>query len=93
MSLSYVQVFFVDYGTVDTVETSKLRYLHENFAEHPAMCMRAKLSNIQPNGGEAWSESANNAFYLAYRNVDLEVEIVRKGKNVSILLWILRARR
>ncbi|XP_055949069.1 tudor domain-containing protein 5-like isoform X1 [Argiope bruennichi] len=54
-----VKVFFVDYGTVDIISKTLLRYIREDFFNFPAQAMKASLAYVKsPRGFNIWSQKA-----------------------------------
>ena len=49
-SNSTVEVFYVDFGTVAVVNVSKLRLLHINFLQPPAMAIQVRLWGLRGGG-------------------------------------------
>ncbi|GAB0093215.1 hypothetical protein DMENIID0001_082910 [Sergentomyia squamirostris] len=56
-----IKVFYVDFGTVSTISTGDLRFLHKNFLRHHQFCHRGSLAGLLPEG-ESWSCESTIAF-------------------------------
>lgn len=86
---SHQQVRYFDYGTMREISVNKLRYLHSDFAQLPALCIRTKLSGIQTKKfdesrkeeqkshsrlvGESFFDLANDARELEAEIVSVDV--------------------
>uniref|UniRef100_A0A1B0GK58 Tudor domain-containing protein n=1 Tax=Lutzomyia longipalpis TaxID=7200 RepID=A0A1B0GK58_LUTLO len=55
------RVYYVDYGTVNTVPVEDIRFLHKDFLEKPQLCHRASLSGILPYG-DTWNCEISRIF-------------------------------
>ncbi|GBO01523.1 Tudor domain-containing protein 5, partial [Araneus ventricosus] len=56
-----VKVFFVDYGTMDIISKTLLRYIREDFISFPAQAMKASLAYVKPpRGFNTWSRRATD---------------------------------
>ena len=56
------QVFFADFGNVDTVQNSQIMELDNQFFNLPAMAVECKLSGVKPLSGQNYSADANSKF-------------------------------
>jgi len=58
-----VELLFVDYGNMEVVPATNLRYLTPALAAHPAQCVQCSMYGIEPAGGDRdWSKEACLAF-------------------------------
>jgi len=58
-----VELLFVDYGNMEVVPATNLRYLTPALATHPAQCVQCSMYGIEPAGGDRdWSKEACLAF-------------------------------
>ncbi|CAL1285477.1 unnamed protein product [Larinioides sclopetarius] len=56
-----VKVFFVDYGTMDIISKTLLRYIRADFISFPAQAMKASLAYVKPpRGFNTWSRTATD---------------------------------
>ncbi|KAK9890994.1 hypothetical protein WA026_013331 [Henosepilachna vigintioctopunctata] len=61
---SYVNVFYIDYGTLGKIPKDQVWFLTEPFSRLPAQAIRARLANIYPPTEDTlWSLEATYRFY------------------------------
>lgn len=78
-----VKVFFVDYGTVSTMPSKGICYLHKKFFSLPQQGVRARLAGIYPiNSDTQWSRTCCARFFSLARNKDLFGQIHRIDEKV-----------
>ncbi|CAL1297492.1 unnamed protein product [Larinioides sclopetarius] len=54
-----VRVFYVDYGTIETIPKTLLRYIRKEFFNLPTQAIKASLAYVKPSlGGNTWNPKA-----------------------------------
>ncbi|KAL7648909.1 UNVERIFIED_CONTAM: hypothetical protein RMT77_000843 [Armadillidium vulgare] len=85
-----VKIFYIDYGTNDSVSLYSLYYLHRKFFDLPAQAIKCSLHGIQPvNKKTSWPKSdtlqflnmARDKSFVAYINKNEE------NKNLHVTLY------
>lgn len=72
-----VRLFFVDYGTQDSVDVTDVRYLLERFAVVTAKALRGSMVGVEPKDDlVTWDFFARNAFFNAVADKKLFASIV-----------------
>ncbi|KAK6620829.1 hypothetical protein RUM43_011125 [Polyplax serrata] len=72
-----VTVFLVDFGTVTTLKTSHLRFLHRTFQFFPVQGLLAKLANVSPvQPNSKWPATASARLLELLRRPYVNAEIV-----------------
>lgn len=80
-----VTVFLVDFGTVTTLKTSHLRFLHRTFQFFPVQGLLAKLANVSPvQPNSKWPASASARLLELLRRPHINAEIVDVDCSVRI---------
>ncbi|GBM28306.1 Tudor domain-containing protein 5 [Araneus ventricosus] len=56
-----VRVFYVDYGTIEVIPKTLLRYIREEFFDFPTQAIKASLAYVKPPlGDNAWNPKAKS---------------------------------
>ncbi|XP_037916613.1 tudor domain-containing protein 5-like isoform X2 [Hermetia illucens] len=83
-----VKVFFVDYGTVSSVQLSEVKYLLSEFSSLPSQALRGSLAHIRPVQ-HRWSRDATFTFLDMVSDLLLyakATEVDYKEKVVTMIL-------
>lgn len=70
----FVQVFYLDYGTVDEVFVDEIRLMRKDYAELLPQAFRGCLENIRPSGG-LWTRQATQTFKSAVENINVYANV------------------
>uniref|UniRef100_A0A1B6FZG0 RING finger protein 17 n=1 Tax=Cuerna arida TaxID=1464854 RepID=A0A1B6FZG0_9HEMI len=70
------EIFYIDYGNTETVETKKLREIPEKYKKIPDQAIHCSLADCVPVGG-VWNEEAVTFFASMSNNVELSMFVVR----------------
>ena len=65
-----VKIYFVDYGTIDDIPITDVRYLLANFCHTPKLCHRGTLDFVKPIR-YSWNNEATFFFINLVRNKKL----------------------
>lgn len=86
-----IRVFFVDFGTVDTVDSSdKFRYLQDEFFSLPCQAQRGTLSHIQPIN-ETWPSECSKFFKESLNRQLIDARIFEKNASDSSYQMAMKA--
>lgn len=80
----FLQVFFVDYGTVDEVDTQNIRFLKKDFVTLPAQAYRGVIDGIKPIQG-IWMR--DDTIYLQQQVLDRPLCGSVTHVNAQVSLW------
>ncbi|XP_075227861.1 uncharacterized protein LOC142328183 isoform X2 [Lycorma delicatula] len=84
-----VKIEYVDYGTVDVVPKTRLRFLHKDFLELPAQAILAKLASILPPDGHKWPLQSCTKLLDMVSNKRLFMEACIINYNESVIEGVL----
>lgn len=84
------RVLYVDFGTVNDVPFSDIRFLSEEFLALPATAHRGVLSHIQPTNG-TWGKDATDFMKFEYDKKWIETKIFKKCDRDSSYFMALRS--
>ncbi|KAK9885642.1 hypothetical protein WA026_012406 [Henosepilachna vigintioctopunctata] len=75
---SFVNVFYIDYGSLEAVPKDQIWFLTKDFVKLPAQAIRARLSSIcPPRKHIMWSSEATNRFRQLADMMHLKARIVK----------------
>lgn len=83
-----LQVFYIDYGTVDDVFNNEIKFLHEDFIYLPPQAIRGCLDHVKPIGG-SWSRDASQAFHHIVADYSLYGKITGINTDENIFYMML----
>ena len=87
-----VDVNFVDWGTLDTVNIKDIR-LDVDFEDVPVQAVRCALHNLEPTcGGQNWLIRDLNAIYRLAAGVEFKVKVMADGPPIQVELIPERGR-
>ncbi|GFU23978.1 tudor domain-containing protein 5 [Nephila pilipes] len=77
-----VKVFYVDYGTIQVIPQTMLRYIRKDFVGLPTQAIKASLAYVYPlNNKNLWSPRTNERILQLSQNIPLmaKVENIKDG--------------
>lgn len=79
-----VRLFFIDYGTMESLHFSRCRLLLEEYASIPRKSFRGALYGVKPVGdSRLWNLHVTTKFINSIRNKVLRIQIMKYHESVS----------
>jgi Tudor domain len=79
---SKVRLLFVDYGTIEDVRKTKIKYLFKEFLAFPRYGQRGRLVNLKPTlDKRMWSEQQVTRILDAFLNKEMMAEVVKRDED------------
>lgn len=86
-SQQYVKVFFIDYGTTETINLDHCRILVEEFARVQKKAIRGALFGVRPPGNaRLWDINVTMSFIEKIRDKTHRIQIMRHHEEVSRII-------
>lgn len=76
----FVEVFYVDFGNIETVPVSKVKIIKEEWTELPAQAIQCSLTSISPVSGPTWPDAVVARFKNLTIQKMLVGKVIEKGK-------------
>lgn len=81
-----VKIFFVDYGTVDEIPITDVRYLWDSFCRTPKLCHRGTLDFVKPIR-YSWNNETTFFFINLVKNKKLIGGVSEIDCKVNCYVW------
>lgn len=76
----------MDYGTISSIPTSLIYYLHKTFAVMPQQALRGRLAGVfPPKQNSVWSMEAKKRFYQMVAMKDLIGRVEKIDREVRFM--------
>lgn len=80
-----LQLFFIDYGSVATLPSKGICFLHTDFSTLPQQAIRARLAGIYPiNTDSQWTRASARSFLNLVRNKTLVAQVHSVDEKVFV---------
>ncbi|CAI9716245.1 Hypothetical predicted protein [Octopus vulgaris] len=85
-NVSFVEVYFVDYGNTCTVSRNSLRLLRNHFLSLPMQAIEGRLANVKPINDEWSTKARNRMLSLCFNKPLIALVIQVKDRVMSVCL-------